>query len=958
MTPHWVPSARILPSGVSAAGERAAGAFAALRPPYALRRHQEEALAALERIRAEGHRRAWVVLPPGLGKTLTGLEAARRLGRRTVVFGPNTAIQSQWIKEWADFLPRPVPAGTGRELETAMTVLTYQSLASFDPDAEVDEEGELTTNHLHRLRPGGRELVEALRNAGEVTLLLDECHHLLDTWGELLAELLRELPRATVIGLTATPPERMTRVQAALVDELFGPAVRGPSIPAAVREGHLAPYAELAWLTTPTESEADWLRAEAERFTELSTSLLEPSFASVPFLSWLDERVVRRARAGGEGPAANGAALAWPRFEKDHPELAAAALRFHYQGLLALPDGARLREEHRHPPDAADWVCLLDDWVRRCLRPSDREGDRAAEEAIRAALPSIGYQLTRNGVRAGRSPVDRVVARSAAKTEAVREILGAELDALGERLRAVVVCDHEHATATLPSGLAGVLHSQAGSARLVLSELLADERTVSLGALLVTGRTVATDADTAHRFVDFCSQVVPGLELSIVQVAELPGAVEIRGAWTSRRWVALATRFFEEGGTRALIGTRALLGEGWNARGVNTLVDLTEATTPSAVVQTRGRALRLDPQWPQKTAATWSVVCVAPEHPRGATDWERFVRKHDGYLGVTDSGAVMSGVAHVDSALSPYAPPPAEEFAALNTAMLLRSQRRDLVRELWRIGDPYEDRLGHAVRVTPGPGSRPARWQSTPRHLTARLPPAVPAERGTEPAELTGGRALAALTGSGSAVASGVGVHLAGSMPVLAVLAAAPVGWAVYRFSHRLHQAGGRALLLRAAAAEPVIVALAWAVADGMCAAGLLPHGAEAVSAEPDESGAYHVRLSGATLEESELFAAAFDEVLAPITTNARYLLPRYLVGRSDLRAGWRTEPNAVVYHAVPTVLARRRQYVDGLAAAWRSRVSVGAPVFTRAPGGAGILAAQTGHSPLDVTTALRVNWS
>lgn len=937
---------------MNAAGEPVAGAFAALRPPLTLRRHQKEALAELERVFAEGHRRAWVVLPPGLGKTLTGLEAARRLGRRTIVLGPNTAIQSQWIAEWAAFLPRPEPAGTSRGLNASLTVLTYQALASFDPEAEVDEEGELTTSHLHRLRPGGQELVAALRGAGEVTLLLDECHHLLDTWGELLAELLRELPKARVIGLTATPPERMTRAQAALVDELFGSAIRGPSIPAAVREGHLAPYAELAWLTTPTALEAAWLSAEAERFTELTTRLLDPSFASVSFLTWLDERIVRRVRANGAVTPEGGVVLGWPRFANDHPELAAAALRFHHHGLLALPEGARLQEEHRHAPDAGDWVCLLDDWVRRCLRARDTEGDRAAEEAIRAALPSIGYQLTRNGVRAGRSPVDRVVARSAAKTEAVRQILAAELDSLGSSLRAVVVCDHEQATATLPSGLSGVLDSQSGSARLVLRELLADSGTALLSALLVTGRTVATDPHTARRFVDFCVEVVPHLELSTAHMEDLPGVVAITGGWTSRRWVALATRFFEEGGTRALIGTRALLGEGWNAKGVNTLVDLTEATTPTAVVQTRGRALRLDPQWPDKTATTWSVVCVAPDHPRGTTDWERFVRKHEGYLGVTDSGVVMSGVAHVDPSLSSYAPPPAEDFAALNAAMLVRSRRRGQVRRLWRVGDPYEDRLQHAVRVTPGPGSSPSPPARPVPLVRARLPRVVPAERGTAPGELPGRRRLAAVAGSGIGAAAGVGALLAGAAPVLGPLVGAPVCWAVFR----LAQAHGRVAMLRAAGQEPVILALAWALADGMCAAGLLPYGAQSVTAEADESGAYQVQVTGASLEESELFAAAYDEVLSPLTT-PRYLMPRYLVARADLRAGWRPEPNTVVYHAVPTALSGSRRRVEGFAAAWRRRVSLGEPLSTRTPDGAGVLAAQTGHSPLDVTTALRVNW-
>ena len=39
--------------------------------------------------------------------------------------------------------------------------------------------------------------------------------------------------------------------------------------------------------------------------------------------------------------------------------------------------------------------------------------------------------------------------------------------------------------------------------------------------------------------------------------------------WEPRRYVPLVTRFFTEGGTRGLIGTRALLGEGWDAPAVN-----------------------------------------------------------------------------------------------------------------------------------------------------------------------------------------------------------------------------------------------------------------------------------------------------------------------------------------------------------------------------------------------------
>ena len=144
------------------------------------------------------------------------------------------------------------------------------------------------------------------------------------------------------------------------------------------------------------------------------------------------------------------------------------------------------------------------------------------------------------------------------------------------------------------------------------------------------------------------------------------GLSVLTGGWTSREWVPHVTAFFEGGGCRVLVGTRGLLGEGWDARSVSGLVDLTAATTSTAVVQTRGRALRVDPTWPDKVALTWSVVCVAPAHPRGGNDWDRLVRKHTGFYGVDDAGDVVDGVGHLDAAFSPFAPPEAEGFDAVN----------------------------------------------------------------------------------------------------------------------------------------------------------------------------------------------------------------------------------------------------------------------------------------------------
>ena len=888
------------------------------------RPYQVRALGLLDLGWADGRRRAWVVLPPGAGKTLIGLEAARRLDRKTVVLVPNSAIQNQWIDHWERSAPAAGTAGSDRSLTSNVTVLTYQSLAVFDPDAETDADGH-ARSLMSRLHDNGHELIARLAGAGPLTLVLDECHHLLDVWGRLLAEVLDRLPDAIVLGLTGTPPESLSPTEARLVDTLFGAPVLGASIPALVRQGHLAPFAELAWLTTPTAAEAEHIAAEAEHFAELTTGLV----TSTDFLTWLDSRFT-------------GDTLSWARLEKDDQRLAAAALRMHHAGLLGLPPGARLREEHRHAPSAEDWVELLDDYIAHSSPSS------ATLDSVKRALPAVGYRLTRRGIRSAQSPVDRVLARSAAKTYATVEITASEARSLGDRLRALILCDHERDGARIPARLLGVLDAEAGSAWLTLRRLVADERTRELDPMLVTGRTVAAGPDTARAFLTWAGRP----ELSIT---EDDGVCVIGGLWTTRTWVRLVTAFFEEGRCRVLVGTRALLGEGWDACGVNTLIDLTAAATTTSVVQTRGRALRLDPAWPEKVANTWTVVCLTDEHPKGAADWQRFVRKHQGYLAAAPDGEIVSGVAHVDTAFSPYAPPPPATLEAVNAAMLTRADERSRTRGAWRIGAEFRDELVHTVRIRATRTDAPL----VVVPAEAETPPAVvPSETCARPAPpppagpyliglALGGGAAALLLTLLSWVALLVAVPALATGTVLAV--------------RRTHTVRRATRLLTEAAAGPPLMRFAYVVADALETIGLSPRGAGAVVARVEPDGSYRLSLADVDATTSERFALALDELLTPMAA-PRYVIPRYVLdsaGPPMARAWLRGTARAdgVVYHAVPSVFGQNRARTAAFAAAWNTWVSGGEPLYTNTPEGEGVLATHRGEDPLSASTVLRVAW-
>ena len=161
----------------------------------------------------------------------------------------------------------------------------------------------------------------------------------------------------------------------------------------------------------------------------------------------------------------------------------------------------------------------------------------------------------------------------------------------------LVLCDHERAGATVPATLVGVLDQQAGSARAVLAALLRDPGTRALRPApghRQHGRRCTRDARA--RCASRCGSPTPSTAdtLRIVRLDE-PGAVRrpgpapaptrlgpeatptppgrdddaayrLEGRWSSRQWVGHVTRLLTGGGTQVLVGTRGLLGEGWDAR--------------------------------------------------------------------------------------------------------------------------------------------------------------------------------------------------------------------------------------------------------------------------------------------------------------------------------------------------------------------------------------------------------
>jgi superfamily II DNA or RNA helicase len=955
-----------VPSGNPSTTWRAPGRrFAELKFSGEWRRYQRAALAAFERDLKHGNTRTHIVAPPGSGKTLLGVELIRRVGKRALVLAPNQAIQQQWPRAVAQFTKTRRDAGdvAGAEVTRPIACLSYQALCQLeDPEIllgrlaqsrwadqraaatgmtpeEAAREGEAfegaaadrRARELARISAAlkrevargehagvelrdllsetARERVKTMASLGVGVVLLDECHHLASLWGYVVRAVLDELPDGVhVIGLTATPPVSLSEDDRELYDSLLGPVDFTVPTPAVVRDGHLAPYQELAWLTEPLPAERAWLAEHDQRFRELITALHDDAESEIAFPAWVIQRLRDRKRSADDE-----AEVPWEAFQKRSPALARAGVRFLASADLQLPEGAPRGEAYRRAPDLEDWLVLLEDYALRCLAPNGNRRAADRYEAVAAALRELGFQLTRQGIRRGTSEVDRLLTGSQAKALGLVEVLSAEADARGEALRALVLTDAELASSRPDDALTGVLDPAAGTARHALMAIANDARTAPMRPLLVSGRGLRcapADADFLLEALEAEAEQRFALPEWEAETDGLLVSLRSSGAeWVPRAWVELATRLLIEGTTSVLVGTRQMLGEGWDCPPLNVLVDLSVATTGVSVQQMRGRSLRLDPNDGEKVASNWDVVCVAPDLVRGSADYERFVRKHLHLFAPAEDGEVEAGPSHVHPELGPFTPPPVARFAALNREQVARAGDRDGARERWRIGTAYRGVELPSLLVRRA-GARGEAALEEVASSTPSLSQRVPIGVGV------GGAAACAVAG------------VAAAPVLLAGVALAPLGlgWAAVRLG-------------RAKKRIPLVLPLdaaARAVADAYRELGeLSPEAAGSLRIEPRASGFLRCELTAASPEEARRFAVALEE-LTGVSDAPRYLIGRPLanpaVGSMTLlgRVLTRTPPFDERLHPVPKDLARNKERAEAFAKAWHRHVGPGRLVFTQ----------------------------
>ncbi|OWV77976.1 RNA helicase [Rhizobium sp. R634] len=872
-----------------------------------------------------------IVAAPGSGKTILGLEVMRRLGEATLILAPSKTIRDQWAQRLrAMFLPADVaePDWISHDVRApgTVTIITYHALhAAFSGRAseeEIADSEEEDNDRAQSVEAGKQEtdkarkkIIAKLREGNVRTLVLDEAHHLRNEWWKALTMLKEALGKPTVVALTATPPYDVDPQEWDRYQALCGPIDGEISVPELVLQGDLCPHQDYVHFSLPSTLEAQKLAEFRAQVADFIETLLESAEFKLTILHhpWIMQ------------PIGNVEHIL------DDARFFSSMLIFLNAQYVDLPQSTLdiLGVKAREIPDLTlEWIEVLLNGVIYTHRDDFQDAER-----------TIRYQQDRlreiKAVEHGKvrltdpRSVQKLLVSSVSKLNAIVDITRLESASMRDELRMVILSDYIRKD-MLPTGPADVPPIERMGVVPIFETLRRSGVDLKLGIL--TGSMVLIPAGSKGILDEIADDLGIGAEHIRYQQAAFDAgfvSVELAGE-RGRNIVHMITELFGRGGITVLVGTQALLGEGWDAPSVNTLI--LASTVGSYVLsnQMRGRAIRIDPQAPQKAANVWHLAVIDPEKleqriplhfGRKSTDrkapdpfdtmtidlgsdvdalkrrFYAFEGLSFGELPLIESGfqRLMLGTARWD----------ARGVDDINKMMERRATDRKALKASWHSAL-------HSKRAV-------ARMQET---LESNYTPKGLVNWNTTKFLFAQSAALAGLILDG--VLQGFEVTDIRSLQQLeSVLFVAFALLAIFCLPGAFK--AGR-LLFRNGSLEGSMKQVGTTVLETLHHMGVIRTelGKVGVEATLDQNGIIYCRLEGATTIERSRFLDALREVLVPPQN------PRYILVRSSKLWRWKR----VDYHALPSIIGRKKEDAIYFAQLWNRYVGDSELVYTRSAEG------------------------
>lgn len=633
------------------------------------RSYQQRVLSNVNKYLEDG--KINIVAAPGSGKTVLGLELIRRLGEPCLILSPTTAIREQWGQRFREMFLEDESQfeelfSTDLHHPKLINSITYQALyMAMERSTEVTED-EVDCADI--------DLFRVLRKQGIKTICLDEAHHLKNEWQKALERFLNRLDGGmTRICLTATPPydadtnewTRYYNICGEIDEEIF--------VPEMVAQGNLCPHQDYVYFNYPSPQEE---KAFLEHKQHVKAVLEE--VAGLKCIQKVAESIdVWEAHTD----------YAWEMARNHREELEALLVLLEYYGKLRNKRNVRKIMGRKDLPAPSE--TYFEKGLQFLLNNEDgfHIDDEDVEELIQVLRKHQVYQRKRVRLTLTET-LRKDLISSVGKLKSIEDITLHEYRTLGKDLRMLILADYNQGT-------------KENLSKIGTNEPFHDISVVSIFETLRRLDETMKIAVLSGSLIFLPEDIVPEGTMLMTEPLGDTGYVSVEMMGSNRDRIDLVGGLFRQGKLQVLIGTKALLGEGWDEPSINALILASFVGTFVSSNQMRGRAIRVNPADPDKTANIWHLVTLEPKEVVKETALERLAATVDGERETLQScdydvvkqrfetfmaphyetGEIQSGIDRLTLIRPPF---DTNGILRINREMLEKSEDRKAMSSMWK----------------------------------------------------------------------------------------------------------------------------------------------------------------------------------------------------------------------------------------------------------------------------------
>ena len=607
-----------------------------------------------------------IVAAPGSGKTVLGLELIRRLGAPCIIFSPTTAIRQQWGQRFRDLFlddPRDMDGLFSYDLHHVklLNSVTYQALFTAMEREKAEDEEEIDCSDV--------DLIATMKAFGIRTICLDEAHHLRNEWQKALEKFIASVdPQVRIISLTATPPYDSEGTQWSRYQQICGDIDEEIFVPELVGQNTLCPHQDYVYFNYPADAEIASFQNHRQQ-----AALAMENLRQLDAFALVHQKMSQT---------------------QDYEALFSAAKE--YIAVLTLlrhygftPD-KKLVRELTLKKGLPDFQMEYGETALQFLLDGDLL-DEGRKQQIAGILKQHEVYEKRKVTLSLNEKLRRTLISSTGKLQSIARIAESEASSMGTKLRMLVLTDYIKKESLSKIATETEFHSVNIVSIFETLRRAVPQMAVGVlsGSLVILPDGVDL-SDIAHK-----KTLIPGTHYCTVT---FPGSLH--------RAVEYVGKLFEQGKIQILVGTKSLLGEGWDSPCINSLILASFVGSFVLSNQMRGRAIRIDKNDPNKAANIWHLVTVEPEHLMKETlseriqaymakdddtlascDYEILKRRFDAFMGPNyTTGAVESGIQRITAIRPPFHQ---AGIARINQDMLQRAADRQTLHRQWQgeVGD-------------------------------------------------------------------------------------------------------------------------------------------------------------------------------------------------------------------------------------------------------------------------------